>query len=259
MPWNNFVESLDAFNRTGAFLNGFSTLRTFLKEQAFMFTVSSALEAAEPKLASTISPRPRLSKEPLLDLLVDGWPRDASDARDKIYAFTSSHLASTSYAELRPDYSLNMRSTFIRLIRIYINNENNLNFLKFARGIEEPIHLPETGVLKAKGHWISLPNLDRIPLLDHIELNAPIGTSGNREDPSKFSRTEALPSWICDWRVQGLRAKVDAPPFLANEYYFDVRRNISPPRQSTHDFDKRLVFKGCALARVGHLRSKQTC
>jgi len=256
MPWNNFVESLDAFNKTGAYLGRFSALRTFLKEQAFIFTVPSALEAAGPKLASTVSPRPKLSKEPLLDLLVDGWPRDASDARDKVYAFTSSHLTSTSYAELRPDYSLDFRSTFIRLIRVYINNENNLNFLKFAQGIEEPIHLPEAGVLKANGHRISLPNLDRILLREHIELNAPTNTLGNWEDTREFSRTEVLPSWICDWRMQGLRAKVDAPPFLENEHYFDVRRNITPPRQSICDFSKRLVFKGCALARVGYPRHK---
>ncbi|RYP77101.1 hypothetical protein DL771_001391 [Monosporascus sp. 5C6A] len=256
MPWNSFVESLDAFNRTGAFLSRFSALRTFLKEQAFMLKVPSALEAAEPKLESSISPRPRLSKEPLLDLLVDGWPRDASDPRDKIYAFTSSHLTSTPYAELRPDYALDMRSTFIRLIRVYINNENNLNFLRFARGISEPVHLPETGVIGTRLRWVSVPNLERTPLPEHIRLNTPADTSGNWVDPSKFSQTEALPSWICDWRVQGLRAKVDAPPFLANEHYFDVRRNVSPPRQSIHDFDKRLVFKGCALARAGHPQSK---
>ena len=180
---------------------------------------------------------------------MDGWPRDATDARDKIYAFTSSHLSSTSYAELKPDYSLNIRSTFIRLIRIYINNENNLNFLEFALGIDEPVHLPDTGI-RDEGYWVSLPNLDR------IEKSTPTKTPDNLEDPIKFSQTEGLPSWICDWQKQSLRPKVDVPPFLANENYFDMRKNILPLRQSVHDFGNRLAFKGCALARVGHPQSE---
>lgn len=131
MPWNNFVESLGAFSRTGAFLHSFSALRTFLNEQAFIFKVPSALRDAESKPAGSGNPinlRQSLSKEPLLKLLIDAWPRDASDPRDKIYAFTSPQLTSTSYAELRPDYSLDIRSIFIRLIRVYINNEKKFEF-----------------------------------------------------------------------------------------------------------------------------------
>ncbi|KAM5366828.1 hypothetical protein ACJZ2D_010368 [Fusarium nematophilum] len=252
MPWNNFVESLAAFNKTGAFLSRFSSLRTFIKEQAFMLKGPSAAQAAEP---STTGPQPG-SKETLLDLLVDGWPRDASDARDKIYAFTSSHLASASYAELRPDYTLDMQSTFIRLIRVHINNENDLNFLRFARGVDEPVHFPDTG-LRDEVRWISLPNLERAPLGERAGLR---GTShdqesDNKNDASKFSQVDdGLPSWICDWRRQGLRAKVDTPPFLEKEHYFDVLRNALPQRQSVHDFGKRLVLKGAALARVGYLQ-----
>jgi hypothetical protein len=51
--------------------------------------------------------------------------------------------------------------------------------------------------------------------------------------------------------MQGVRIKVDHLSFMSNETFFDVRKDVSPPRQSIHDFGKRLVFKGCALARAG--------
>ena len=258
MPWNNFIESLDAFSKLGTFLGIFASIRTFIKEQAFMLKEPPTTLAVEAKLASRVVRQPVLGREKLLDLLVDGWPRDASDARDKIYAFTSSHLALASYAELRPDYTLDMRSTFIRLIRAHINNENDLNFLRFARGIDEPIDFPDTG-LRDRVRWITLPNLLRIPPSEHDELkHEPTRTSIDQNNTEEFLQDDDLPSWVCDWRRQGLRAKVDVPPFLKNENYFDVRQNVLPKRQSVHDFNKRLVLKGIALARAGYLQPETT-
>ena len=130
MPWDTLVGSLRAFDQKGVFLPSFLPLRTLLKEQAF---ISKAPNKTK------VGPQAGPVKAPLLDLLIDGWSRDASDARDKIYAFNSRHLTSSSYSELRPDYTLDVRSTYIRFIRVYINHELDLNFLRFARGVDEPI------------------------------------------------------------------------------------------------------------------------
>lgn len=155
-----------------------------------------------------------------------------------------------------------------------------MNFLRFARGIEDTFDWPETSLNHdsaefglSQRRWIPLRNLERDThpdapkpqpqyqrnkndvfreaVLGQIGLNAPPSISGNREDRSKSSLAEALPSWACDWRMQGVRTKVDHPHFMSNETFFDVRKDVSPPRQSIHDFGKRLVFRGCALARAG--------
>lgn len=256
MQWNNFKESLGAFSTRGGLRSSCSPLRSFLNKQAFMLNRSSAVQASRPSSAGTVGLQPEVHKQRLLVLLMDGWPRDASDARDKIYAFTSSLLASASYVELRPDYTLDVRSTFIRLIKVLINNENDLEFLRIARGVsvDGVIQYPELTLQEARQLHRSLPNLDRIPVREQPPPKDRLSAPEEEDDPTGFSEGDSLPSWACDWRRQGLRTRADRPRFTTNEHYFDVRRNVLPLRQSVCDFDKRLVLRGVALARVGCLQ-----
>ncbi|KAH8797744.1 hypothetical protein F5884DRAFT_151139 [Xylogone sp. PMI_703] len=251
MPWHNFTKALSAFNGTGNFLPIFSPLRAFLREQSYIFKVISTPVINNPTVKqpqSQTSLQQELPKEPLLDLLVDGWPRDASDARDKIYAFMSRHLNSTPYGELEPDYTPDIPETFVRLIRIYINNERNLNFPRFARGIDQPVHNHEAGLPNPEPRWMPLVNLDRVP--DGKATKIAANASTTQKILSKPSLNIDLASWACDLRVEGMRKKVSQPSFSFDDNLFNIRHNISPSLQSIHDFSKRLVIKGCALARV---------
>ncbi|KAK5651477.1 hypothetical protein OQA88_12484 [Cercophora sp. LCS_1] len=226
MSWAGFAGALDAFNRKGAFLFVFNPLRTFLANQSAMFGRSKP--ARLPRARSTIQHahpsqlEQTSSRRPLLGLLVDGWLREASDPRDKIYAFTSQYLTLSSYQQLTPDYSLDTRRTFIRFVRIYINNENNLEFLKFAKGIGERLPLVDRRTFTTGGRWVRLPNLLRTP-----------------QPPRQDARSMETP----------VEAEVKLPTWIEEEH-FAVRARAIPLRQSIRDYSDRLVLKGCALARV---------
>ncbi|KAK1759953.1 hypothetical protein QBC47DRAFT_291571 [Echria macrotheca] len=248
MPWKDFVYALDRFSQQGTFLFVFDPLRDFLRNQSSMF--SSTL--ARPRsgfhdTAQTSQPKGDPSKQPLMRLLVDCWPRDATDPRDKIYAFISPHLTSSLYMQLTPDYSLDVRCTFIRFVRIYINSERSLEFLNFARGvgINLPVRDPRTSL--DGGLWVSLPNLLREPPSPSKESAIP--TAPLEPDIN-------LPSWVCDWRKQAHRLPTPEIPGQIEEAYYTGRASTPPMLQSIHDFSNLLVLRGCALARVAPHKSE---
>lgn len=274
MSWNGFADALDAFNKRGAFLFVFTPLRNFVQDQSAMFARSKPSKL--PRGRSTVPPSQSSqssqsehgsSKQPLLSLLVDVWSREASDSRDKIYAFTSRHLTSSWYPELRPDYSLDVRCTFIRFVRIYINNESSLDFLKFAKGIGEPLPISgQRSSLDGNPRPVPLPNLLRNPppsrqatvlmpqRRDPYHQGAP-GASDlqQQETANRTAPVDAdidLPSWVCDWRKQAQRPDIPDVPGQVDEHYFDIRAKYPPMRQSIYDFSNQLVLRGCALARV---------
>lgn len=252
MPWNTIVKSLVELGFVGEFPTASTPILRFIKEQGLM------LQKIDGARATTLDPHSQ--KETLLELLVDGWATDASDARDKIYAFTSSLLASASYVELRPDYSLDLRSTFIRLIRVLINNENDLRFLNFARGVDDAVQLLD-GAIRFPDDAIQSPDADiwdnpeGIRLKVHRLTEVDLGAPKDKDDPEEPSEADVLPSWACDWRRRGRRKVVLSGEF---EHYFNFRQTALPLRQSVDDFDKRLVLRGAALARAGHLQTETT-
>lgn len=249
MPWDGFVDALNAFNQKGTFLSLFNPLRNFLRDQSAMFGIPLPLQARS-NLQDAQSPQwgHGATKLSLLSLLVYVWSREASDPRDKIYAFTSRHLTSSSYPQLRPDYSLHVRCTFIRFIRNYINCENNLDFLKFAKAIGHQLPDADPRTLVDEGDWVRLPNLLRerppFPQPETGYSTAPVDTHIN------------VPSWVCDWRKHAQRPHISNLPGQKEEHYFDVRAASPPPPQSIHDFSNQLVLRGCALARVARHKSE---
>jgi len=242
MPWTTFVDALDAFNKNCAFLRVAQPLRTLLRHQSALFKGPGLSQPSRARLPSDSSEFSSLNNKPsLLSLLVDVWARDASDPRDKIYAFTSHHLVST-YPELTPDYSLDTRCTFIRFVRIYINSENNLEFLKFAREVGEPLSTSNPRTWMDGNQWVRLPNLLHSSPTARQET-ASLTTPGE-------TRID-LPSWVCDWRKQAQRPNITDLPGVNEGDYFSTRVKFPPIRQSIHDFSCRLVLRGCALARIG--------
>ena len=259
-------------------MQSFSALRAFLREQAFMFKIPSALVKPHSNLSTQADHVPEIDKAPLLELLVDAWPRDSSDPRDKVYALTSPRLTSTAYAELRPDYDLDMRRTFIRVIRTHVNNTKNLNFLKYAIGTcvlhywpgRHPRH-DGIRALEKGGRWIPLRNRERDPLPPRSQSRSTYHDSGNSMDllgpgqsissgstalsntlqeSDRTSSHEDLPTWVCDWRAAGAQTKVTPLPFESSHPLWKSRGDIPPKTQSIRDFSPRLILRGCALARV---------
>ncbi|KAK0704005.1 hypothetical protein B0T26DRAFT_876848 [Lasiosphaeria miniovina] len=145
MPWKSFVESLKAFHKSdpsrGLYDNfiwdrsrHYEDSASRIRREAYLESLGAVKISGSwvsfSDLHGFLAEQAFMSKVP-----------NATDARDKIYAFTSPHLTSSSYAELAPSYTLDTRSTFIRLVRAHINNENNLEFLRFARGVDAPFDL----------------------------------------------------------------------------------------------------------------------
>lgn len=245
MPWAAFVSALHAFNKKCAFLHATKPLRKLLRDQTALFD-SGQPKSSEPRRRQSRSdshePFQEGAKQSLLSLLVNVWARDASDPRDKIYAFSNQHLVS-SYPQLTPDYSLDTRCTFIRFVRVYIENERSLEVLNYAKGIGVPLSITNPRPRMDGGRWIRLPNLLRTP------------PTGPQETSCSTTATDAhidLPSWVCDWRKQSQRPEITDLPGTIEEDYFGARAKVPPMRQSIHDFSNRLVLRGCALARVAH-------
>ena len=251
----------------------FPVIWSFLNDQKFI--LDEVARFAEPRSTlQTTMPRTR-ELRPLLDLLIDAWPRQASDARDKVYAFMSPQLTSTPYADFKPDYTLDMWSVFIRLIRVYINEEKDLNFLRYACGIDDPIDIVEHGFTRTIipldmemnpksdphiGHWRFDENLDRV-MLDSMDPSGIPTVRGYQRNPvyslsgqRLFCPGRFVPSWVCDWRARGIQRKDDAS--LSRESTFATRTRIPPILQSLNDFSDRLVVKGIALGRVVRPKDK---
>ncbi|KAG8677687.1 hypothetical protein FPOAC2_03819 [Fusarium poae] len=145
ISWNSFMASLWALDKKCLFMRRFSSLRAFLNYQHFWIENKNTEQDEKSIQRISTNQTSGVAKPTLYDTLLAGWRRDSSDARDKIYAFTSPLLSSSRYTEITPDYTLDMRSIFIRFIRVYINNENNLDFLLTARGVDEPVWFLEPG------------------------------------------------------------------------------------------------------------------
>jgi hypothetical protein len=244
MPWNSFVSSLNAFQCLGTFLNCLSPLRTFLKEQSGLFSDTALWHQTH----SNEQP-----KEPLFGLMKAAWSRDATDPRDKIYAFISPRLTSTPFQELRPDYGLDMQKTFIKFARTYINRVGSLEFLMFARGTDGASDWVKarpnerdrfTSLSRVReSEWVQLRNLVREP--PEQERTWPPLDAGNLLPPD----AENLPTWVCDWRMTGMQLEVTIPN-PASELVFDFRRAEHCLFQSVRDYSQSLTLRICVIARV---------
>jgi hypothetical protein len=279
MPWNSFVSSLNAFQCLGTFLNSLSPLRTFLKEQSGLFSDTALGRQARSN---------EQLKEPLFQLMRAAWSRDATDPRDKIYAFISPRLTSTPFQQLRPDYGLDMRKTFIKFARTYINRVGSLEFLMFAHGTDGASDWVEARPNERDGftslsrvresdgsEWVRLRNLVREPpkqerarppsdaenLLPPDAENLPPSDAENLLLPDADSLpppdagnllppdAENLPAWVCDWRMTGMQLEVMIPN-PASELVFDFRRAECCLFQSVRDYSQSLTLRICVIARV---------
>jgi hypothetical protein len=77
----------------------------------------------------------------------------------------------------------------------------------------------------------------------------------NHVKMTKLSQADGLPSWVCDWRKEGLRPVAD----IIDTTFFHMLKSVRPRpplRQSVYDHSNRLALMGFALARVGYLQAE---